>query len=170
MWVRKCFSYSWLCVNTLLLIRSILTGNLMSCKTFPIFLRVQYIRKEKIQKVKIMMQLDFSEDATKTFPSRTVKDLMVSYDMVKRWDIIIQKRSQTIFLTCKTWKYCGGWEYNFPAVIFEYWMLKAICFASHNSCLQCSTTKLILTIQTSMSTENVGVYLTLGSDKLTIKC
>lgn len=55
----------------------------MSCKKFPIFLGVQDLRKEKIQNVKIMMQLDFSEGTTKTFPSLTVKDLMVSYDMVK---------------------------------------------------------------------------------------
>jgi len=92
----------------------------MSCKIFPIFLRVHYIRKEKNQKVQIMMQPYFSEDTTKTFPSLIVKDLMVSNDMVKHWDIIIQERSQTIFLTCKTWKYCDSWEYNFLAIIFEH--------------------------------------------------
>ena len=69
------------------------------------------------------MQPYFSEDTTKTFPSLIVKDLMVSNDMVKHWDIIIQERSQTIFLTCKTWKYCDSWEYNFLAIIFEHWKL-----------------------------------------------
>lgn len=158
-------------VSKYIVIESILTRNLLLCKIFPILLRAWYIRKnKKPQKVKSTRQLDFSEDTTETFHLLIVKDLMVSHDMVKWWDIIIQKRSQTIFLNCKTWKYCDDGGCNFLPIIFECQMLRAIYFAIHNSCFQCSTTKLILTIQTNMNTENVGVYLTLKCDKLSIKC